>query len=214
MPLARYVKLRLTHAPGLPGTFSPPPRVSDPDMHHGRCVTHVPWCMPGSLTSDLLWRRWRGKRSRYSRCMPNRQFYVTGKNVKISIRENIDFHIPWYSLCYEIIAMYGFKSLSDNKPPLKFYTNSESIQKKTQNMHFIGFELWRHKPYYVGSQYQVESKAKHVIKVRCIDNGLKTQLNNLSRTQTLFTHTELFWNLLLHNGSRIPRKEPDWCSHE
>ena len=24
--------------------------VSDPDMHHGTCVTHVPWCMSGSLT--------------------------------------------------------------------------------------------------------------------------------------------------------------------
>ena len=26
-------------------------RVSDPDMLHGTCVTHVPWCMSGSLTS-------------------------------------------------------------------------------------------------------------------------------------------------------------------
>ena len=26
------------------------PLVSDPSMHHGTCVTHVPWCMPGSLT--------------------------------------------------------------------------------------------------------------------------------------------------------------------
>ena len=26
-------------------------RVSDPDMHHGTCVAHVPWCMSGSLTS-------------------------------------------------------------------------------------------------------------------------------------------------------------------
>ena len=26
------------------------PIVSDPGMHHGTCVTHVPWCMPGSLT--------------------------------------------------------------------------------------------------------------------------------------------------------------------
>ena len=34
----------------MPGTFSLPPRVSDPDMHHGTCVMHVPWCMPGSLT--------------------------------------------------------------------------------------------------------------------------------------------------------------------
>ena len=42
----------------MPGTFSPSPRVSDPDMHHGTCVTHVPWCMPGSLTSFLWNRRW------------------------------------------------------------------------------------------------------------------------------------------------------------
>ena len=47
------------HAPGMLGTFTPPPRVSDPDMHHGTCVTHVPWCMPGSLTRGFLWsRRW------------------------------------------------------------------------------------------------------------------------------------------------------------
>ena len=25
------------------------PLVSDPDMHHGTCVTHVPWCISGSL---------------------------------------------------------------------------------------------------------------------------------------------------------------------
>ena len=29
-------------------------------MHHGTCVTHVPWCMPGSLTSGFLWKRRRG----------------------------------------------------------------------------------------------------------------------------------------------------------
>ena len=45
----------------MPGTFSPPPRVSDPDIHHGTCVTHVPWCMPGSLTSGFLWSRRRRK---------------------------------------------------------------------------------------------------------------------------------------------------------
>ena len=27
------------------------PLVSDPGMHHGTCVTHVPWCMSGSLAS-------------------------------------------------------------------------------------------------------------------------------------------------------------------
>ena len=41
-PLARYVKLRFSHAPGMPGTFSPLPLVSYLDMHHGTCVTHVP----------------------------------------------------------------------------------------------------------------------------------------------------------------------------
>ena len=49
------------HAPGMPGTFSPPPWVSDTDMHHGTCVTHVPWCMPGSLTSGFLWSQRQGK---------------------------------------------------------------------------------------------------------------------------------------------------------
>ena len=63
----------------LPGTFSPPPRVSDPDIHHGTCVTHVPWCMSGSFTSCFLWSRWCRKRSRHSRCMHNPQFYVIGK---------------------------------------------------------------------------------------------------------------------------------------
>ena len=30
--------------------FQSKPLVSDPGMHHGTCVTHVPWCMSGSLT--------------------------------------------------------------------------------------------------------------------------------------------------------------------
>ena len=30
------------HAPGMPPTLSTPVRISDPDMHHGTCVTHVP----------------------------------------------------------------------------------------------------------------------------------------------------------------------------
>ena len=63
----------------MPGMFSPPPPISDPDMHHATCVKHVLWCMPGSLTSGFLWSRWRGKRSRHSRRMRNLQFYVSGK---------------------------------------------------------------------------------------------------------------------------------------
>ena len=64
---------------GNTGNVSPPPRVSVPDMHHGTCVMHVPWCMQGSLTSSILWSRWRGKRSRHSRRMRNPQIYISGK---------------------------------------------------------------------------------------------------------------------------------------
>ena len=35
--LARYVKLRAAHAPGMSETFSLPSRVNDPDLHHGTC---------------------------------------------------------------------------------------------------------------------------------------------------------------------------------
>ena len=89
-PLTRYAKLGVAHALGMSGTFSPPPRVSDPDMHHGTCVTHVPWCMPGWQTSGFLWIRWLGNRSRHSRRMRNPQFCVSGKRSMASFR--------WYGL--------------------------------------------------------------------------------------------------------------------
>ena len=62
-PLAscQISKIAGAHAPGMPGTFSPSSQVSDPDMHHGTCVTHVPWCMSGSLTSGFLWNWRRGE---------------------------------------------------------------------------------------------------------------------------------------------------------
>ena len=63
----------------MPGTFSAPPWVSIPDMHRGTCVRHVPWCVPGSLTCGFFGSRWRGKRSRHSRCRRNPQLYVSGK---------------------------------------------------------------------------------------------------------------------------------------
>ena len=78
-PLSRYAKLLVAHAPGMAETFFPRSRVSDLDMHHGPCVTHVPWCMAGSLTSGFLRSQWWGKRSRHSRRMRNPQFCVSGK---------------------------------------------------------------------------------------------------------------------------------------
>ena len=80
-PLARYAKLRVAHAPGMPGTFSPPPtsketasyrsRHASQHMHHACAVMHVEIANP----------RWRGTRSRHFRRMPNPQFYVSGKTI-------------------------------------------------------------------------------------------------------------------------------------
>ena len=116
-PLTRYAKLRVAHAPG---TFSLPPWVSDPDMHHGTCVKHVPWCMPGSLTSGFLWNRWRGKRSRHSQRMRNPQFCVSGKRPIVSSWLSHDtmslvssdsrhpFHIDYTSIRRECVgSMYS-----------------------------------------------------------------------------------------------------------
>ena len=55
-PLTRYAKLRVVHEPRMPGErffrhrLRRKPLVSDPGMHHGTCVTHMPWCISGSLT--------------------------------------------------------------------------------------------------------------------------------------------------------------------
>ena len=68
------MKLRVTHAPGMPRGFprhrlQRTPLVSDPSMRHARAVMHVGIANP--------W--WRGKRSWHSRRMRNLQFNVSGK---------------------------------------------------------------------------------------------------------------------------------------
>ena len=77
-PLAWYVKLRVAHAPGMPGVFSPPrnskettssrSRHASRHVRYSRAVTHVGIANP----------RWRGKHSRHSRRMRNSQFHVSG----------------------------------------------------------------------------------------------------------------------------------------
>ena len=55
-PLTRYKKIAGCAYAGNAGNVFPrrrfkrKPLVSDTGMHHGTCVTHVPWCMSGSLT--------------------------------------------------------------------------------------------------------------------------------------------------------------------
>ena len=84
-PLTSYAKLRVAHAPGITGTFSPPLWISYPNKHHGTCETHL----PGPLTSGFLWSRWRRKRSRHSRRMRKPPFCVSGK------RPMREMCLPW-----------------------------------------------------------------------------------------------------------------------
>ena len=63
------------------------PRVIDPGMHHGTCISHVPWCMTVGITNP----RWRGKRSRHSRGMRNPQFYVSAKRPIVDPYPSVSF---------------------------------------------------------------------------------------------------------------------------
>ena len=55
-PLTRYVKLRVTHAPGMRGTVSAPPTSKETaswrytGMHYGTSAKHVPWCLSALVT--------------------------------------------------------------------------------------------------------------------------------------------------------------------
>ena len=67
-PLTTYVKLRVARAPGMPGTFFPPPTSKE-------TASYACAMMHGEIADP----RWQGKRSRHSRRMRNSQFYVSGK---------------------------------------------------------------------------------------------------------------------------------------
>ena len=60
-PLTRYVKLRVAHAPGMPGTFSPPPISKETAIkrsrHASRHVRDARTVMHAGIGSP----RWRGK---------------------------------------------------------------------------------------------------------------------------------------------------------
>ena len=49
------------------------PLISNPHMHHGTCITHVPWCMLGSLTALA------GKTFLAFQRVHDPEFYVSGK---------------------------------------------------------------------------------------------------------------------------------------
>ena len=91
--------------------------VSDPVMHHGTCVTHVPWCMSGSLTSCG------GETFPAFPAHAHPQFYVSGKRpienherivILFTLRQLNEWFSQWRLMC-----MYG-QCQSDRKEYGKF----------------------------------------------------------------------------------------------
>ena len=88
MPNTRYVKLRVVHAPGMPGTFYPATDFKGNRQLATRYVSR-------HVRDGVAYPQWRGKRSRHSRRMRNPQFYVSGKRpVVIWISEHPTF-VTW-----------------------------------------------------------------------------------------------------------------------
>ena len=137
-PLTRYGKLRVAHALGMPGTFSPPPGVSDSDMQHGTCVTHVPCCMSGSLTNGFLWSRWRGKRSRHSRRMRNPQFYVSDKRPMASRLFGGKLKQSWISVNW----ILGNKFQSNLNQNTKIAYQKGILKCRLQNVSHLNGHPW------------------------------------------------------------------------
>ena len=153
----------------------PPPRVSDPDMHHGTCVTHVPWCMPGSLLSNFRWSRWRGKRSRHSRRMRNTSSYVSGKmaysNPSIMAVSNARYLHKHVSLCIQgtVYAIW----LAQFSLPQFLLTISRchigaektgSAKDKVKIVSILRPNIPRccTTSWYIGSQYRYSDRGKHI----------------------------------------------------
>ena len=149
------VKSRVVHVPGMLGSFSPPPRVSDPDMHHGTCVTHVPRCMPGSLTSGFFWSQWRGKSSWHSQCMGNPQFYVSGK--RPMQREKSAMH-------YSDVIMRTIASLITSLAVVYSTVYSYADQRKHQSSASLAFVWGIHRDRWIPrTKGQLRGKCFHLM---------------------------------------------------
>ena len=90
-PLARYAKLRVAHAAGMPGTFPPPPRINYPGMHHGKCGHARAVMLAGIANLRFPLKAVAGKTfpAFHSRRRLNPQFYVSGKRPMKMVHESL-----------------------------------------------------------------------------------------------------------------------------
>ena len=102
--LTRYVKLRIAHAPGMSGTFSPEltskETASKLSRHASRHVRHSHAVMHVGISNP----QWRKKRFRHSRRMRNPQFYES-----VRIVFCIQLHISlvfWLFVCLFFLVLF------------------------------------------------------------------------------------------------------------
>ena len=75
--------MRVAHASGMPGTFSPPPTSKESASHRSQHASRYVRDARTVIHAGIAYPRCRGKRSLHSRRMCNRQFYVSGKGPMI-----------------------------------------------------------------------------------------------------------------------------------
>ena len=100
--VAVYVKLLVALGPGMAGTFFPATDLKEitrsRSRHASRHVRHARAALHVGIANP----RWRGRRSRHSRRMPNPQFYVSGER-------------PVYIYCNEDGNLYCFCCYHGNR---------------------------------------------------------------------------------------------------
>ena len=120
----------------MPGMFSPPPGVSDPDMQHG------------TLSNGFPWSRWRGKRSRHSRRMRNPQFYVSDKRpMVLKLRIQVIHVVPYTrfmytpSLVVQTSSWLSFLYAVDDLGPflLAWINFNTNMDKKLHQLWIVGW---------------------------------------------------------------------------
>ena len=126
--------------------------VSDPVMHHGTCVMHVPWCMSGTPN-----RVGGGKRSRHSRRLRNSQFYVFGKRPMTStnayplplshlrfklLRSLNQNAIPSFPLCQKMWQTVNLPCTQHGWLLFSYRKTSSISRTKSQNLNVSHLVLW------------------------------------------------------------------------
>ena len=100
--LPYMVKLRVAHAPGMPGTFSPQPTSKEIASYRSRHASRHVRDARAVMHVGINNQRWWGKRSRHSRRMRNPQFCVSGK------RQISHQYVKWLSGDFDYNAVISF----------------------------------------------------------------------------------------------------------